>query len=239
MNAKIHWMMGVIAILPPFHCAAATNYSTRSSPSSSQMRPISVEDREALVRQFKIALKDLRHELSNHESEIRMFEEKLQNQETMIDQIRQQLANDLQTQKDYTRATSVNLEGKIENLDHSVKGLMTDLRQLKTQANDSVEVLTQYKQKFAEFGELIDVQNQHMANLETALRSIMDVLQAKEAATQLAAAKATETGKTYKVQSGDTLEKIARAHKVTVQILRDRNQLSSDRIVVGQTLKIP
>jgi LysM repeat protein len=44
---------------------------------------------------------------------------------------------------------------------------------------------------------------------------------------------------TYKVKSGDTLTTIARHFGVTVKALRSANNLTSDRITVGQTLKIP
>jgi LysM repeat protein len=43
----------------------------------------------------------------------------------------------------------------------------------------------------------------------------------------------------YKVKSGDTLTKIATDHGVTVRALRTANNLTTDKIVVGQELKIP
>jgi LysM repeat protein len=45
--------------------------------------------------------------------------------------------------------------------------------------------------------------------------------------------------KTYKVKSGDNLGKIAKAYGVTVKQLRAANNLRTDQIKVGQTLKIP
>ena len=45
--------------------------------------------------------------------------------------------------------------------------------------------------------------------------------------------------KTYKVKSGDTLVKVARAHGVTVKALRAANNLRTSQIKVGQKLKIP
>ncbi|WP_068471292.1 LysM peptidoglycan-binding domain-containing protein [Candidatus Protochlamydia phocaeensis] len=246
MNAKMY-LMGMLLAFPFLGFGAIPTSSNRSN---SQPRSAAVQMEEVditpLIRQFKTAVADLKHEMNNHESEIRMFEERLHNQEIAFDQIRQQMADDLQSHKDYTRAASINqegkaaaLEGKIDALDTTVKGLIADLRQMKTQANDSVTVLGQYKQKISDLEQLIDAQNKHMSSLEAALHSMMDVLQAKEVAAQEIAAKATEAGRTYKVQSGDTLEKIARANKVTVQQLRDYNQLSSDRIMIGQTLKLP
>lgn len=213
---------------------------------TSRQAPPVKEDPNAVMRQMKTALGDLRHEVSNHESEIRTFDEKLQNQEASFEQLRQLLTDDVQTQRDFVKASNINLEGKTETLEQSintldaaVKGLTADLRQMKTQANDSVSVLAQHKQKLGELEKLLETQNQHMQNLEAALHSIMEVLQAKQPPKEMAV-KVSEGGlKTYKVQPGDSLERIARAQKVSVQALRDANQLSNDRIIVGQTLKIP
>jgi LysM repeat protein len=44
---------------------------------------------------------------------------------------------------------------------------------------------------------------------------------------------------THKVVSGDNLTRIAAKYGVTVNALRSANNLTSDRIVVGQVLKIP
>lgn len=44
---------------------------------------------------------------------------------------------------------------------------------------------------------------------------------------------------TYTVKSGDTLTSIAKKHGTTVNALRTENNLTTDRIKVGQKLKIP
>ena len=71
-----------------------------------------------------------------------------------------------------------------------------------------------------------------------ALHNVIDAFQAKEPLRE--AAISVDGSKTYKVQSGDRLEKIARMHNISVQALREANpQLNGDRINIGQTLKIP
>jgi LysM repeat protein len=55
-----------------------------------------------------------------------------------------------------------------------------------------------------------------------------------------AAAPAADGGvKTYKVKSGDNLGKIGKMFGVTPKQLRTANNLKTDQIKVGQTLKIP
>lgn len=216
-------------------------------------RPTQGEDLTTALRQFKTGLADLRHEVTNHETEIRLFENKLQSQETSFENLQQQLNQDIQSQRDYARASTISLEGKIEsvnqaiiNLEGMLRGLSNDLRQVKIQSNDSVTVLGQYKLKISELESALEKQNQHMENLEAALQSMMEVWQAKESVKEIIN-KPTESpikfevdgGKIYKVQAGDSLEKIARAQKVSVQAIREANQLTNDRILIGQKLKIP
>jgi LysM repeat protein len=54
-----------------------------------------------------------------------------------------------------------------------------------------------------------------------------------------AAAESASGEHTYKVQSGDTLTKIAKDHGTTVKAIRAANNLKTDRITVGQSLKVP
>jgi LysM repeat protein len=43
----------------------------------------------------------------------------------------------------------------------------------------------------------------------------------------------------YFVKSGDTLSRIAKTHSTTIKALKSANDLATDKIVVGQKLKIP
>lgn len=53
------------------------------------------------------------------------------------------------------------------------------------------------------------------------------------------AAQRAKAGESYRIQPGDTLSAIARQYSVSEQAIRAANNLSGDRIIVGQTLKIP
>jgi LysM repeat protein len=54
-----------------------------------------------------------------------------------------------------------------------------------------------------------------------------------------ASATASPSASRYVVKTGDTLDRIARTHRTTVQAIKVANGLTSDRIVVGRSLKMP
>lgn len=59
------------------------------------------------------------------------------------------------------------------------------------------------------------------------------------ASTSPEAAVAQPVATAYTVKRGDTLARIARAHRTTVKAIQTANGLASDRIVIGEKLKLP
>lgn len=193
------------------------------------------QDRRLPPQQYQTGLSDIKHQLSNHESEIRMMEEKLNNQEEMLETLRESIHDNGQLHKDLLKDSQTSFTTKIDLLDSITKSLVTDLNVLKTHANDSAAVLEQHKLKIKEIEKVLEVQKNQLNFLEEAMRSLMDLMQVKESI----GVDKTEGSKIYRVQAGDTLEKIARSQKTTIQALRDKNNLTNDKIRVGQKLTIP
>lgn len=63
--------------------------------------------------------------------------------------------------------------------------------------------------------------------------------QSQVAQSQTVSAPVAASGESYTVRSGDTLGAIATRHGTTVAALRSANNISGDRINIGQTLKLP
>lgn len=61
----------------------------------------------------------------------------------------------------------------------------------------------------------------------------------QSAAPSNASSEPPANGEVYSVEKGDTLIRIARRNGITLQALREANELRSDRILIGQKLKIP
>lgn len=207
-------------------------------------RYVSEEDNTQILRELRDTIEDLRHEVRNHESEIRMYEEKLSTMESSIDTLRQQLADAHQANKDILKETSTNSEIKVTSLDTTVKGMVADLRQLKGHANDSATALGQYKSKLLEMEKVMDAQSQNIESLQAALKSMMDAMQVRSGSGSgssggSVAVESSNGSRTYRVRSGDSLEKIARSQGTTISAIKEANSLVNDRIIVGQNLRIP
>lgn len=188
------------------------------------------------LKEVKDHVDDLRHEVKNHEFELKTYEEKLQNLENIIDSLRQHSNDTAQAHKTALQDSSSTLESKINSLETTAKGLVTDFKQFKNHANETTQTLTQHKQKILELEKILEIQNQNIDNMQVALRSLADVLQIKAGPAPI---QTSSNGKTYKVQPGDSLEKIARKTQTNIQALKELNGLTHDRIIVGQTLKLP
>jgi len=108
------------------------------------------------------------------------------------------------------------LQRKITALEKTVESLMA-------YANQNTASLSAYRDQIARIDQKLD----EIAKLRSTLTQI----------SKNYAAPSTTT--TYQVKSGDSLEKIARKHNIPVEALKRENQLSSDKIFIGQELKIP
>lgn len=205
-----------------------------------------------VIKEMYHSIEDMRHEISNHEAEIRMFDEKLTNLDSIIDSVRDQLSDSGKFYKEQLKNNFAEMDSKIASLDATSKGLVGDMRLLKTHSNETVVILNQYKQKIGEIEKIIDLQNQDIEHLQAAMRSLMEAMQgsspnaaknsfpsSKTSLPKIETTDFSNADRTYKVKSGDSLEKIARSHQTTIQAIKEANGLTTDRIVVGKTLIIP
>lgn len=194
-------------------------------------------DQTAVVlREMRDNLDDLRHEVSNHEIEIKTYDEKVRTLETIIDSMRQQWIEAGHAQTEAWKDSSKALEMKINSLELLTQGIISDVKQFKTYTNEIATTLSQYKQKLTEFEKIIEFQNQNIDNLHQAIKSVAEALNPTSGLSEKAELPSVRI---YKVVPGDTLEKIARKHQTTIQAIKELNGLSHDKIVVGQNLRIP
>lgn len=182
---------------------------------------------EGAYVQAPSSLDSLRHQVSNQEVEIRTFERKLENLQTILEGVQEEVQTGADLNKNQLKDNSTALEVKIYALESAVKGLTADLQQLRTHANETTSTLQTFKKTLIEYEQRFKTQNQNIDNLTVALNSLVEAIQGPK-----------ET-KLYKIKSGDSLDKIAKANGTTVKELMKLNNLSSpEKIVIGKTLKL-
>jgi len=135
------------------------------------------------------------------------------------------------------------LEEKVSNLSMKKRELLSESSEQMQQKIDQLESVVanlkiNLEQSKKQHQFLTDGQLQRLSSLEnkvsqheTSLHMIKDVKH------MLGTLK--ENSQTYVVSNGDTLEGISRKFGVKITDLKTANQLISDQIQVGQTLKIP
>lgn len=226
MIRNVFVLLACVLALPGGSFAAGKRYSYQ-------------EEQNTHINEVRDGIDDLRHEVNNHEAEMRTFSEKLDNLDNRLDSLLQQIENSTRSQKDLLKGETGSLEERIASLESLNKGIVSDLKMLKAHANDSAVVIGQYKQKLVELEKLVESQNRSLDALQGAVQSLAEAMQVKAGGSSVASRDDGYTGRTYKVKPGDSLEKIARLHQTSIQSIKDANSLAKDRIVVGQTLKIP
>jgi LysM repeat protein len=163
-----------------------------------------------LYEEMKTEIADLKHALHGTEVEVRLLEERLESKEA-------------ETGKGDVAA----LQRKIALLEKTIDKMSGDLKSLMTYANQTTASLTGYRDQIQQIDKKLDEVNK----LRSTLSQISKTYSSPEAPQTSSAA--------YLVKSGDSLEKIARKFHVLVESLKRENNLSSDKIIIGQELMIP
>ena len=172
------------------------------------------------LNEMRSELADLKHALNNAQVEIQILEEQVQNQESL-------------SKKPKVGVSSPNdsklpqLERRLAVLEQMQEKIHADLKQLSSHANQTSTCLQQYSAKISELEQNVERQK---GDLRSSLKTLTSSLSTEVE---------TSSSGTYKVKSGDSLEKIARNHKVSVDALKKANGLSQNKILVGQELIIP
>ena len=169
-------------------------------------------DNSIALNDLRDEIADLRHSLNNAQVEIQILDEQLKNQESSLRKTKNFNVSSEQGSK------TTSLEKKISSLEQQQTKLTAETKQLLSHANQTSECLGEYSKKISE--------------LEYAL-------QGQKKTTSHFVQKTGEAKDSYIVKPGDSLEKIARLYKVSVNSLKAENNLSQNKIIIGQELKIP
>jgi LysM repeat protein len=172
----------------------------------------------------------LQNQVQNHEAELRTFEDRFQNQEEIVDSLRKQTQEAIRNIHEAQNNQRKLWEAKWANQENATKEMALGL---KSYASDSAAILEEYRKRILELEKIIEIQNRNIENLQVSLRSFLAAFHSKEAEPVSAS-----SPQLYSVKAGDSLEKIARAHKTSIKKLKELNQLTGDHIIIGQKLRL-
>lgn len=189
------------------------------------------------LEEMRIELSDLRHELSGTRVDLQIIDEKMKGQDASV---KAQLSSKGQAGKKGGEASLElsNLERKVNELQKNQEKLAQDLKQLSTHASQTNSTFTKQQEKLHELEQEVLAHSRRLdevVKLKGTLSSLSEVLKEKSKSEQIS----TASTRKYKIKSGDSLEKIAKQQGTTIDAIKKLNDLSSDRIVVGQEIKLP
>ena len=121
-----------------------------------------------------------------------------------------------------------------KTFDTALERLTQDLKQLKTHSNELSQTINDLAKTVQNVKENERQHGQAIKELEHAMRAITLAMGGKSQAKSSSDGKTT----TYTVKSGDSLEKIARAHGMSLQEIKELNALKGATIHPGQELTI-
>lgn len=184
-------------------------------------------DTSIAIDEMRMELSDVKHTLSNTQVEMQILEEKVRSQDHTLQKSKNQTSNIANT-SDQKLAL---IEKKLSQLEKNQDRLTADLKNLSNHANQTTQSLTQYQTRIRELETELNSQTRmigELTELKGTLKTITQAIKGSHSSSDV-----------YKVKAGDSLEKIARTNKTSVEAIKRMNNLTSTKIVIGQEIKIP
>ena len=183
----------------------------------------------------------LQHQIHNLETEISCLKQKIENQEATVESQRAEISALIKATKELNAKSHDTQDAKLTKLEKSIEKLVADMQQFKTHANATTDTVAQIQKTLREQEEESRFKSERLQELEAACKSLAKALQNKisQAKDAIGTLVDDKVSNVYRVRSGDTLDKIAKENRTSARAIREENGLSSDKITVGQNLKIP
>jgi DNA repair exonuclease SbcCD ATPase subunit len=184
---------------------------------------------ELTIHEVQTNLDDLRHDTNCFETEIQILDGRIKCFENALAGLKAQEIEKQQNRIEQIGAQLLALERKWSAFEKKQDANKEGLEHLTVHANETKVALTQFKTRIEEIETEVLSQSRRLEALAKLKGNIESLTKALK----------VDGVKIYKVRPGDSLEKIAKAHKTDVATLKQMNGLSQDLIVVDQELKVP
>lgn len=183
---------------------------------------------ELTLHEVQTNLDDLRHDINCFQTELQILDGRIKYYENTLTTLKQHDLEKQQAKIELLSAQIQNLEKKWLSLEKNQNNDSEELKDLSSHANETTAALSQFKDRIGELELEIYAQNRKFDDLAKLKGSIEALAKGAHGSFRI-----------YRVKAGDSLEKIARSHKTSVEKIKRCNDLDQDLIVIGQELKIP
>jgi len=178
--------------------------------------------------ELRIELDDLKHALKTTQVDLGLLDERQKKQDNSLRQTKDQVQS-RDTSSLHLLTSQINaLEKKVAALEKTLEKAANDLRSLNAVATQTLNKTQELEQSLLSHEKRLD----DVVNLKSTLTNISKAIKGQTSA------QTPSSAKLYRVKAGDSLEKIARQHHTSVEALRKINHLPSDKIVIGQELRL-
>jgi LysM repeat protein len=172
------------------------------------------------------------HRVKNCEVELEMLKNSISTQEQSREALEKEVSQLLKATRDSLKETKEGTSNKQSQMDKALEKMVQDCKQLKTHSNELSKTVNELAQSVQEIKDSAVHQGQAIKELEQALRAITSAMGGKSTP------KSSGKASSYTVKNGDSLEKIARAHGMTIAELKELNNLKQSTIRPGQELSV-
>jgi LysM repeat protein len=169
--------------------------------------------------------------LKNCEIELEMLKNSISSQEQAREALEKEMSSLLRSTKETLTDSRDGSVQRQKAFDKTLEKLLADLKQLKTHSNELSNSVNDLSKSVTELRETQRHQGQSFKELEQALRALTMAMGGK------GSSKSGSSG-TYTVKNGDSLEKIAKSHGMTISELKELNQIKNATIHPGQELQV-
>ncbi|MBN4067266.1 LysM peptidoglycan-binding domain-containing protein [Simkania negevensis] len=178
-------------------------------------------------------INDLQFELKNIKVEQQIFENHFSQKDSSTQAMQEQLSTNTRTELLALKKKVSALEERINQVNSQYTALPQELKTLQQHANQTSSTMAQFQKEIQTINKTLDTQ---IAELTQTTQSIVKAVQKNSRKTPSSSG---STQRLYTIQAGDTLEHIARDFNTSISAIKSANNLSTDRIYVGQDLVIP
>ena len=185
--------------------------------------------RDYAFQEMRTELGDLRHAMQACRTELQILGERLTEQEHIAKNVARN-----KPQNDQTQAMLAACERRLAIAEKSLEKISSEMRSLSKHADRTNLSLASFKEKRVDCQRELSLHKQKIegiSQLKSTLGQISQAMSERSSTSALSQA-------SYRVKPGDTLEKIARRNSISVAELKRLNNITQDKIIVGQELKI-